>query len=93
MNRNNIEICRHLLREDTEIDETTEMIETIDETTETTKEIDGIREEELVRRGKGEGDVDVERFDGDQGIIVWIHALWMGRYNIASSFVICSSVS
>ncbi len=69
MNRNNIEICRHLLREDTEIDETTEMIETIDETTETTKEIDGIREEELVRRGKGEGDVDVERFDGDQDII------------------------
>jgi hypothetical protein len=75
MNRNNIEICHHLLREDTEIDEiietteTIEMIETIDETTETTKEIDGIREEELVRRGKGEGDVDVERFDGDQDII------------------------
>ena len=65
MNRNNIEICHHLLREDTEIDE---MIETT-ETTETTKEIDGIREEELVRRRKVGGDVDVERFDGDQDII------------------------
>jgi hypothetical protein len=69
MNRNNIEICHHLLREDTEIDEMIETTETIDETTETTKEIDGIREEELVRRRKVGGDVDVERFDGDQDII------------------------
>ena len=35
-------------------------------------EIDGIREEELVKRRKGGRDVDVERFDGDQ-VIIYSH--------------------